>query len=191
MKAQETKTHDATFAVAQVDYDTDNATALASVPQGDTRITRDGSKLLATFLDLRMMVRQELTPPSFGASFRVTVIRSKQRFTPVSDTGGASQGVYQNGGTLSAPISPFERNNRTHYVVLHDKMYYTNGGDSGPTGFMIHIKKKLNHVIEYEGTSATTVEKGQIWVLLTCNRSAASADGPEVTYTSRLYFKDS
>ncbi len=189
-KAQEMKTHDRTFAVTQIDFDTDTATALALVPQGDTRITKDGSKLLATSIDIRMMVRQELTPVSFGAQLRVTLIKSKQRFVPLSDSTSSTQAVYQNGGTLSAPNSPYERNNRSHYTVLFDKVYYTNGGDSGPTGFNVHIRKKLNHVIEYEGTS-TFAEKGQIWMLLTTNRSAASGDGPEVSYTSRLFFKDS
>ncbi len=189
-KAQELKTFDTTFSVTQVAFDTNNATALGLVLQGDTRITRDGSKLLATSIDIRMMVRQETTPPTFGAQLRVILIKAKQRFTPSTSVSTTVGGVLENAGTLSEPNSPFERNNRSHFTVLHDKMYYVNGGDSGPTGFNIHIKKRLNHVIEYD-ESSTATEKGQLWMLLFTNRSAASADGPDVGYTSRLFFKDS
>ena len=190
IKAQETKTHDRTFAVTQLAFDTDNATALALIPQGDSRIQRDGSKLLCTFLDLRMMVRQETTPVDFGNQFRVVILKAKQRFVPETDVATTTGGLWQNGGTLSAPLSPFERNNRTHYTVLYDRSYYINGGNAGSCGRMIHIKKKLNHTIDYEAATSGA-EAGQLWCCMTVNRSAASADACEVSYTSRLYFKDS
>ncbi len=189
-KAQELKTFDTTFGVTQIDFDTNHSQNLGLVLQGDTRTTRDGSKLLATSIEIRGMIRQETTPSSFGAQFRLVITKSKQRFIPASNVSTTVSGVLENGGTLSAPNSPFERNNQSHYVVLVDKTWYVNGPTAGATGVNFHIRKKLNHVIEFDEAS-TTAEKGQIFATLYSNRSAASGDGPEVSFTSRLFFKDS
>ncbi len=190
IKSRELKHFDATFPVTQIDFDTNHVHNCGLVLQGDTLITRDGSRLYATSLEFKGMIRQETTPSSFGTQLRIMVVKSKQRFIPASNVSTTTTGVLENAGTLSAPNSPYEANNRVHWVKLYDKPFYVNGDTAGPTGENLWFNIKLGHQIVFDEAS-TTAEAGQVRVLLFSNRSAASGDGPEVSFTTRLWFRDS
>ena len=189
-KGMEVKTHDKTFANAKIAYDTENATDLSSIAQGDSQTTRDGSALLAKSIQIKMKVSTPSTGSDpTGQQFRVMLIKAKQRFVP-SSINTADRIVWQNGNTVDAPNSPYHVSFRSHYVVLFDRRYFVNGGvNSGPTGFNVNINKKLNSIIRFQGTT-TTHEHGGLYLIMTTDSSAATSAGPEVRYTSRITYTD-
>lgn len=181
---------DTIFIKSEVAFDKESAINLSVVSQGDTRTTRDGSKILATSIDVKMLIQTVNDPNQIGTNLRVLLIKAKQRFTPMSLATTADRQVLEDQGVIQCTISPYHRDNRSHFTVLYDKTFFINGSNGGNAGVNLHIRKKLNHIIEYQAAS-TTPERGNIWMILYGDLSNASNDGAEVSYISRLWYKDS
>ncbi len=186
----ETKAFDVNSGYTQIATDTNNAQQLLRPPEGSGDFERDGTRISPLFLQVKMHMRQETTPATLSAGLRVVVIRSKARFTPVTDSSSDAAGVLQLGATAAAEmLSPYHWNNRNHFTVLFDRTYQLNEASSGPSGRFIFINKKLSGTTIFNDGGVVS-EQGQYWLLMYTNRTAANADGPEVALASRIWYKD-
>lgn len=198
-KAQETNYKDVLINT-NCAYDVNNAIHISSIlndggsPTG-TVGTRIGEKVSPYFLEIRGRVRQPLSAIENPSVVRMIIIQSKQRFTPSTISIPGANNVLANQNSIFAYLSPFDRDNRQHFTVLHDEMFSltswsTAGGTmtGEPGQHLVHIKKKLSKDIAFE-LSGSTPEAGNIYVCFFSSVAAANTE-PVFEGFSRIYYKD-
>lgn len=118
---------------------------------------------------------------------RMMLIQSKQRYTPSTITTSGVTQLFSTADVDDVINSNLVHDNRSHYVLLHDKTYTLS--PDGNRGQFINISKKISRKVEFE-PGVTTTESGQIWMILTSDVALASV-GPTVQWASRILYKDS
>lgn len=174
-------------------YDVNNVTAMCVPTVGDGDNNRTGSKITPTWLEgnFTLVGGSSATVP---CTVRVTMVRAKQRFVPNSTTSSGTACIYDYGGTVTAPFSLFQWENRTHFTLMYDKLFtigpYTATDPSGTvSNRVIRIKKAIKRPnIEFDGTT-TTAQSGQIYLIFTSNLTAATGP-PTISGEFRVSYTD-
>lgn len=182
----ETKHVDVLLTGTEVNFDANKTQALCIVAQGDAHNERIGDSMSPFRLNMKLAI-SNISADSAPQFVRLTVIQSKQRFTPNTiATSGVTQ-LYSTADVDEVVVSNLVHDNRSHYVLLHDKTYPIS--PDGNRGMIITLSKKISRKIEFEPGSTTT-EAGQLWFCLTSDIAAAST-GPTFKMASRVLYKDS
>lgn len=155
--------------------------------QGDAHNERVGDKAAPYRLTAKIMFRNTDSAASAPINVRVTVLQSKQRYTPSTITTSGVTQLYQIADDEKVCQSHLVHDNRTHFVLLFDKSYVLSPAGNS-RGLIVNINKKISRMVEFEPGSTVT-ESGQIWICLTSDIVAA-ATGPSVQFTSRVLYKD-
>lgn len=178
----ELKFHDIA-SVAVVDLDqVGTMVTLSAVSQGIGDEQRIGDSILCKFADIKTTFKL-FTDTDI---VRVVLIWDKQN----KITGPAD--VFQIGGAddLRAMMSPFKKDNRAQFLVLHDMTVSLNASAQDENhSRMIHIKKKLNKKIQFQA-GTTTPLTGSLKILYVSNRSSAQANKTTYNHYSRLLYSD-
>jgi len=190
-RAVELKTTDTSDLADSVPYDGANSIAVFTPAQGNTNVERVGDQIQPKWIELRGSVNYNTTSSNTNQTVRITVCRSKQRFTPAANTAGDdATALYQSGGGASAVFSPFDYENRRHFVVLHDETFTVGdtGGHLSEIPFSIKINCPKSYELEFdEGT--TSAEGGQYYLVMTSDTANAS-NPPFVAYFLRGWYTD-
>lgn len=174
-KVNELKYFDVNTSSTSVDWS--GTVTTYNVPaQGDTGLTRDGDIIDCMSFDLNMMLE-----PNSGnaATFRVLLIWDK------FNTLGTSVGnVLANTGNVFSVISPYNKEYRKNYVVLHDQSYVMDSINKSTYILKKHFK--LNKQTIYNA-GTTTIRQGALKLAIISNK-IAGATAPLYIQTSRLNF---
>lgn len=182
----ETKHVDILLAAQEINFDSNETHALCLPVQGDAHNERIGDSIAPYRLNCKLTISNINTADDNTQFARVMIIQSKQRFTPNTvSTSGVTQ-LFSTANVDEVVVSNLVHDNRSHYVLLHDKTYTLSPAGNGAV--VINISKKLSRKVEFEPGSTTT-ESGQIWICFVSN-IAQAATGPIFTLASRILYTD-
>lgn len=183
-RSEETKYHDENVARSNNSYAINDTQILCDPVQSLTAQTRIGDSISPYRIEINGAL--EWIDPSGPVIQRVMLIQSKQKFIPsTTASAGSVQSVLTLGGTIGAPFSTFDWNNRSKFTVLYDRTF---GLDFQRPQVTYKIRKKISRNIKFEDTGSLTAESGQLYLLHFSNNSAIP---PKKTFYSRVYYKDS
>ena len=176
-----------------ISYDVNNAAPICLPLQGDTETSRTGEKIAPTFLEGNMFVVAN-SAATVPCAVRIAIIKSKQRFIPISNLNTSTSGLWHDGGSTLSPMSQYLWNNRTHFTVVYDKLFTLGCRvDTDPTGDpstrILQIKKRLTGCMSFQGTSTTT-EQGQYYVVMTSTLPSGAGNPPAMSGEFRIHYKD-
>lgn len=185
----ETKTHDESLTPSATGYDAEAVTILCDPAQGATEDNRIGDSISPFRITIRGTLRQNASTDGRGAIVRIMLVQSKQRYIPLSATNSNAQGLLQQAGTVNAPLSQFNFQNRKHFTVLSDVTYAMSNEDTGgsTSNIAFVINKKLTKNISYSPDSVVA-ERGQLYLVRTSNAAVSAA--PLLSFESRVFYKD-
>lgn len=178
---------------------------LNGIAVGDTQVTRDGAQLNATSVQFRS-VWTTSSLSTAGTVWRIIVFWDRQPngLTPLV-TGALGTDALLNTTTITQPIyAPYQYETQQRFRVLYDKIFAMNPyvvGDFNPeTGttsttapqkMVIKKKIKLNRLVKYDGSTASTADltTNALWIAF-----LTDAPGTGITLNgyvgTRFYFKD-
>lgn len=185
-KSAETKhTDDAVVITQVVEYDVNTIRVLADP---NNSFTNQG-KIGAQITPFRCMVKGRIESNVAADSahiVRIMLVQSKQKFVPSTiASAGSPQSVLTLANTVNAPISMYDMNTRGKYTVKYDKTFIVDQDDPYK---LFNINCKISRNIQFEDTSSTIAESGQLYLLFFSDSNAAN---PNVVYTTRVLYKDS
>lgn len=181
----ETKHVDVLKTQTEINFDVNSATALFLPVQGDAHNERVGDVASPFRLTMKIALRN-VADEDKSQFVRMMIIQSKQRYTPSTITTSGVTQLFSTADVDDVVNSNLVHDNRSHYVVLHDKTYILS--PDGNRGTFINISKKISRHVEFE-PGATTTESGQIWMVLTSDVAVGSV-GPTAQWASRILYKD-
>lgn len=184
-KARETKYFDIVEGPDNVDYAV-NATYTMCFPgQGSAFNNRIGDAISPTYITVKGYLYSDST--GVPNLVRVCLVRSKKDFVPSSITTNTATAVWQNAASVHAVDSQFYIQNREDFEVLHDEVIVVES--KGITGEIkpFEINKKLRGKMTFNQSSATP-QSGALYLLFTS--TSTGVNGPQLDFTSRVYFKD-
>lgn len=167
----------------------------SNIGQGDTQITRDGSRLKIVALKFKYEVIGAGLASDFRQNIRVLVVRGHaESTTPLT-----VNDVIEYDGTGNAVLSPYTFNNNKKYTILYDRTHtlcagwQVIGSDTLVPGYkptqMVKKTLKLNIKVEYNGAT-TQIMNGGLYVIA-IGEELSGANNPQLRYLARTYFTDS
>ncbi len=179
----ETKHVDVVKTSTELSFDVNHATALFLPAQGIKHNERVGDSASPFRLNAKIYIKN--TDSSVQPhSVRIMIIQSKQRYTPSTITTSGVTQLFATAAVEDVTTSNLVHDNRSHYVLLHDRTYDLESDE----GKVINISKKISRQVEFE-PAVTTTEAGQIWLCATSDLAVAAA-GPLIRYSTRVMYKD-
>lgn len=197
LRKPEVKTYQNRNTAGTFTYSGDIATPLTGIAQGYSDGTRVGDQLRLRNMRLKMLI----TLP-FGTNAptlnRVIVFQLKNNPDSVITVGSTinllldSTGV----GTLTAPLSPYDANNRNAYRILYDKVFPlqvpagagTSASCSAALKYLdLNIKfPKGGQVVEYSPATGA-ITKNETYIMVISNTSSSQS----WVFDSMTYYTDS
>lgn len=170
-----------------VSYNTNAATYnLTAIANGNTYATKVGNSIRPFFISIKGAAFLG-SGSAAGQIVRVTLIRCKQRFIPDNSSIAASTKVWEDAATARAVFSPKAWDSKDHFDVLSDQ--YLNINLGGTTQVPFTINKKLFGESTFDANSSSS-DTG-CYYLIYNSTEPLLGNPPTVTFSSRLYFKDS
>lgn len=147
--------------------------------QGDTDETRDGDQI--RLLSIRFKLHIEL----LGVATEGAVVRLVLMRLPNNNVDGVTvETAFLN---LLRPNDFYPRQLSFKYQVLHDKNYSIGGG--GKSSMLVSISKKMNTLIQFNGTGQGDVQNYQYILFGQTNHPTASE--LSIDSNSRIIYTDS
>lgn len=184
-RTTETKHVDNVKTQTEVNFDVNLATALFLPAQGTKHNERIGDSASPFRLNAKIAIRN-VADEDKCQFVRIMIIQSKQRYTPSTITTSGVTQLFSTADVDDVVNSNLVHDNRSHYVLLHDKTYTIS--PDGNRGMFINISKKISRSVEFE-PAVTTTESGQIWMCVTSDVAVASV-GPTIQWSTRILYKD-
>ncbi len=156
-------------------------TQLSNIDQGDTTLTRDGAQLKCLSLQLSYSLFQSASATS--SLVRVLLVKDKQTNQAIYTAGDLLFDVTAGDGI----VSPYNRNNRRRFTILHDKVYTFSA--TGTTVKHFGRKFRQDQIIRYDNSGngiADLTQSSYSLVMLTNE----ATNVPTVTMFSRLNYVD-
>lgn len=148
------------------------------IAQGTGPSNRIGLVINPTSINVKMLMKLS-DLGSFPRTVRVVIYQWK------SETADTSEGQYLQDNTVT---SYKDETKRFQSTTLYDRSFSLSPG--GVRQMNITIKRKLKGIISYSGSDNTTANRNRIYMNILQTRVSGDPD-PEITYSSRLYYKDS
>ncbi len=151
---------------------------LSTVAQGDTQLTRDGLSIKPQYLQVRALLTAHSS--AGNSTFRFMVVRDNQQ---VADTNPTVLQVLE----AQSPQSMRSMEDIGRFNILYDLVWNTgnNGGESLHKVIIQNLP--LSGHIRYNGSAATDVQKGGIFLIYFGNQAANTTT---VACETRLVFTD-
>lgn len=187
-KSNETKYHDESDTGANTYYDIAAVSTLFDPAAGTGPKERIGDTCSPYRIQVNGLLKSTTTTSS--SVCRVTLIQSKGRFVPLSQSStSVPQKVWTKAGQANAPFSHYFTENRGHFTVLYDKVFVISGSTVDGGNVKFNINKKLSKKVRYtQGTNVA--ESGQLYLMFTSDEANAGGIGPTRLWESRVLFKD-
>lgn len=148
---------------------------LTYIPQGDDDNTRSGNSIFLRYIFARCTYVQNAS--ATNTFIRQMLICDTQQ---VADTAPSISGILQSVDVLA----PLNADNVGRYKVLSDTLIVLNSNT--PSTFR-KLKKSMRHHVRYNGTAATDIQKGGIYVFWLSNQATNT---PTVNYNFRMSYHD-
>lgn len=152
---------------------------MCNIAEGDDLNARTGRKIRLKSFQLRGFALNNDATGIDGTFLRVMVIRDNS----FGSTAPTIANVLQGGATYSLRAQEIEK--KYAYSVLYDKFIGLSVNSNNQQIF--HKFKKLNHECIFDGSTASSQNKGALYLLLLSNRSASE---PTVNMQTRVRFTD-
>lgn len=175
----EKKKHDTVMAsFTNIDTNGQLVLQVNQISQGDTITQRTGNSILAKYLSVRGTVfLNGLT----NAVFTVYVVQDNQQ---IGDTPPTFGDIF----TQNFGHALLNSNTVGRYSILASKRYALNSG-TGQT-YLFDQDIPLNHHIRFNGTTASDIQKGGLYVLAVSDYVPAATTKPQFAGWSRLTYYD-
>lgn len=178
-KQSEKKVLDNTLADTSITNVANFTFDLAMPAQGDTSTTRDGNQI--RLISIRYKGHLELTgSASEGALVRIIMMR-----LPKATQDGTSAIV--SFANLLRPNDFYPRELDFPYKIMYDRTVSIGGG--GKSAMIINISKKLNQLIQFNGTGSTDFVNYRYYLVVNTNHPVA--DELSLDMNSRVVYTDS
>lgn len=162
---------------------------LSNMAEGDTSTSREGLKIHAKKLVLKMLMQWDASANSTDEAIRILVIKDKcsNGALPV-----LSDIIDQTTGTTYSTVALRKRQTEgKRYEFLYDKLYVNPIGDASSVHRKaLDIEIPLNFPIWYlnSGTTSTAMGKNNLYLFLVSDQTLASAVGVQCWWTNRVYY---
>jgi hypothetical protein len=180
----EVKYHDTDFALASVGTAGLNH-YLCAIPTGDSNQERIGTQIRGYRLEIKGTIRKVDPASQLPVEIRVIVWRD-------NNTGGANgtiTNILEASMTASPTIQQYDQPNMKRFKILMDRRYILDAQhENRRKMFNFTYNKPL--IIEFDSAGTASYSKGQVNISYISSTSTAGEE-PEVSITSRLYFRDS
>lgn len=147
--------------------------------QGDGQGLRDGDQVLVTGIDFRA---QLINSGSTTTMTRCIV------FQDLKNIVSSASAVLDIVGTVQAPLSSFQRENRNLFKVLFDRMYLTDAVSRGQA--YIKFTKKFKRPVVQTYAPGTQNPTQNTFRVLMISDIATGAGAPAVDQVLRMYYHD-
>jgi len=177
------------FSLAQIDWGGAMTTPVNAITQGVDVDARIGRNLTCAGVDFRYHVSANTDSPTFvGNAIRVIVVLDHDAsLTQPADllyNGLAGFTV----GTSRAPLSFYNRNNRSQFTILHDKIHefdYASGNLQQYEKVILKTKHKVTFV-----DNTNVISKNALRVFMISDKATAAADRPTIEWAMNYYYTD-
>jgi len=173
------------FDQTQIDYNGAITTPVNAIAQGVEVAARIGRDITCRGVDFRYRVEQNSTTPN---SIRVIVVLDKDAsLTSTSD-------LFYNGlagftvGSRRAPLSFYNRNNRSQFTILYDKLHDFDQ-TTGDCQAYERVKIKTHHKTTFMDNS-TVIAENALRVFAISDQAPAAGSRPTLEWAMSYYYTD-
>lgn len=147
---------------------------LSPIPQGDSRLTRDGEQVKLKSLYIKARVSQHASATDTVCRFAVVMDTEGQGAVPTAAE------IYKSTVDI---VSHTEIDNKSRFIVLWDKVFTL--GDRISKYFEYY--KKLNHECSWESTTGANPGKNNLYFV---HMSTEATNTPTLYFKSRIRYLD-
>lgn len=183
---REEKYHDEYGPSGVIDNGINQSSTLCDPAQGSTVVTRDGDEIAPFRLLVNGKIEMNALSTLTNQQVRVIIIQAKEGFVPSTITSTPTNSAVLYGGALGAAavVTPYDHNNRKHFIVLMDETF--NVTDQDPA---VNFSRsfKISRKIRFAEAGSITAERGQLYM---CRFSTEGGNGPLMTWYTRTLYHD-
>lgn len=177
------------FPITQIDWNGSITTPLNVPTQGADTDARIGRSITCSGIDFRYRVGCNTNAPlAYGNAIRVIVVLDRDAsLTATSDLlydGVAGFTV----GTTRAPLSFYNRNNRSQFKILYDKIHDFDNGEGDLQAYEF-VKIKTNHKTTFVD-NGNVVSENALRVFVISDVAPAGTTRPTLEFAMSYYYTD-
>lgn len=156
---------------------------LCAMAQGDGTQQRTGNSIFARSLSVRLTAIQR--GASTSNNMKVMIVLDKNADVAAAP---AASDILETTGSTNAPLSHLKfPEARNRFKILKVKQIVLNS--TNRTQQCCNIYLKMRHHIKFTGTTAASLGKGQLY-LVVISDTVAGTDDPAIRYQSRVMYHD-
>lgn len=154
--------------------------SIAAIAQGDTDSARTGNSIFCRSYNLNGSITHNTTGQN-NQVVRVSVVQDNQQ---IGDTSPTYTDIYES----SSPYAHLNSDTVGRFKVLWSRTYTVNNYDKNNA--MVKINVPMRHHVRYNGTTANDIQKGGLFLCLSCDEVGAAGLFPSFQGESRLSYHD-